>query len=302
MTTPRDPDDLASALLDGLLTADEAAAARRDPAVAARLAELAAVREAMGTPPASPDPGARERALAAALAAYDAGDELTDAVASVGAVGPMSSRRRAAARPAPSRAGTRASAHGSARHRWLAAAAIVLVVVGLVGVLARNRGTGGDGSDSAAREVTTDESSTGSGGTGGAADDAESGGGSEGTATAGDADEIVDLGAVDSSEALADRARSVLAEAFASPLAGASAGEATQEQGADGDRGVLPATCSDDAEAERLAAAPETVVLRARATLDGKPVDVWVLGAQDEERVVAVDASCAVVVDRPLQN
>ncbi|HET6663339.1 MAG TPA: hypothetical protein VFG94_03745, partial [Acidimicrobiales bacterium] len=212
MTTPRDPDDMASALLDGLLTEDEAAAARRDPAVAARLAELGAVREAMGTPPASPDPGARERALAAALAAYDAGDELTDAVASVGTVGPMSGRRRAAARPAPSRAGTPSSApgsaHGSARHRWLAAAAIVLVVVGLVGVLARNRGTGGDGSDSAAREVTTDENSTGAGGTGGAADDAEAGGGGEGTATAGEADEIVDLGDVDSSEALADRARS----------------------------------------------------------------------------------------------
>ncbi|MGH6693611.1 MAG: hypothetical protein ACREF4_23330, partial [Gammaproteobacteria bacterium] len=45
MTAPRDPDDLASALLDGLLTDDEAASARRDPAVAARLAELAAVRE-----------------------------------------------------------------------------------------------------------------------------------------------------------------------------------------------------------------------------------------------------------------
>ena len=38
MTAPRDPDDLASALLDGRLTDDEAAAARRDPAVAARLA------------------------------------------------------------------------------------------------------------------------------------------------------------------------------------------------------------------------------------------------------------------------
>jgi hypothetical protein len=41
-------------------------------------------------------------------------------------------------------------------------------------------------------------------------------------------------------------------------------------------------------------------VLEARATLDGDSVDVWVLAANGKERVVAVDATCEVVVDRPL--
>jgi hypothetical protein len=43
-------------------------------------------------------------------------------------------------------------------------------------------------------------------------------------------------------------------------------------------------------------------VLQGRATVDGEPVDVWVLDADGEERLVAVDASCAVVVDQPLRN
>jgi hypothetical protein len=303
MTTPRNPDDLASALLDGLLTEDEAAAARRDPAIVSRLAELAAVREAVGTPPASADPAARERALAAALAAYDAGDagdERHENGKSVAAVSPMS-RGHAAARPATSRAGTPWRARGSARRRWLTAAAVMLVVVGL-GVLVRNSETGSDDSGSAAREVATDESSSEGGETGGAAEDAETGESDEGTATAGAADGIVDLGDVDSSQALADRVGSILAERSSRAAPEASGGEDLGEQEADGDAGFLPATCGDDAEAEVLASAPVTVVLQARATLRGRPVDVWVLGGEGEERVVAVDASCAVVADQPLQR
>ncbi|MGH9286889.1 MAG: hypothetical protein ACRD0V_01105 [Acidimicrobiales bacterium] len=306
MTTPRDPDDLASALLDGLLTEDEAAAARRDPAVVSRLAELAAVREAVGTPPASADPTARERAVAAALAAYeagdvvDAGDDRHEHGESVAAVSPMS-RGHAAGRPSPSRAGMPWRAHGGARGRWLTAAAVMLVVV-CVSVLASNWDTGSDDSGSAAREVATDEGSGGGGGTGGAAEGAETGESNEGTAAAGAADGIVDLGDVDSSQALADRVRSILAERSSRAAPDASGGEDLGEQEADGDAGFLSATCGDDAEAEVLASAPVTVVLQARATLHGKPVDVWVLGGEGEERVVAVDASCAVVADQPLQK
>jgi hypothetical protein len=296
MTTPRDPDHLASALLDGLLTEDEAAAARRDPAVVSRLAELAAVREAVGTPPATAEPAALERALAAALAAYDAGDERHENGESVAAVSPMS-RGHAAARPATSRAGTPRRARGGARRRWLTAAAVMVVVVGL-GVLVRNSETGRDDTGNAAREVATDES----GETGGAAEDAETGESDEGTATAGAADGIVDLGDVDSSQALADRVRSILAERSSRATPEASGGEDLGEQEAGGDADFLPATCADDAEAEVLASAPVTVVLQARATLHGKPVDVWVLGGKGEERVVAVDASCAVVADQPLQR
>jgi len=300
MTAPLDPDDLASALLDGILTDHEAAVARRDPVVAARLAELAAVREAVGRPPAEPDPALRERGLAAALAAYDAGDDAerggTDEPVTA-TVSPLG-RSRAAARPATSRADTPWRPQGSARHRWLTAAAVMLVFVGL-GVLARNWDTGNDDTDTAAREVANDESLNEAGGAGSAAEDA-GGGTGQSAAPSNGAGVIVELGDVDSSQALADRARSILAERFAGPLADASAGDADAEQGGDGLVGFPPAACRD--EAEGLTAAPESVVLQGHATFDGEPVDVWVLTAGGEQRVVAIDASCAVVVDQPLQD
>jgi hypothetical protein len=297
MTAPRDLDDLASALLDGLLTDDEAASARRDPAVAARLAELAAVREMVGRPPAGPDSAARERGLSAALAAYDAAD--ADAEPVRGAAGPAG-RGRAAARPATSRADTPWRAQGSARRRWLTAAAVMLVVVGL-GALASNWDTGGDDADTATQAGVTEESSNEGEASDAAADDG--GGATEETAAPGDdLSAIVDLGDVDSSEALADRARSILAQRSAGPPAAASGDEAEEGQRAGGDADFLPSACGADAESELLPAAPGRVVLQGRATVDGEPVDVWVLDADGEERLVAVDASCAVVVDQPLQN
>jgi hypothetical protein len=297
MTAPRDLDDLACALLDGLLTDDEAASARRDPAVAARLAELAAVREMVGRPPAGPDPAARERGLSAALAAYDAAD--ADAEPVRGAAGPAG-RGRAAARPATSRADTPWRAQGSARRRWLTAAAVMLVVVGL-GALASNWDTGGDDADTATQAGVTEESSNEGEASDAAADDG--GGATEETAAPGDdLSAIVDLGDVDSSEALADRARSILAQRPAGPPAAASGDEAEEGQRAGGDADLLPSACGADAESELLPAAPGRVVLQGRATVDGEPVDVWVLDADGEERLVAVDASCAVVVDQPLQN
>jgi hypothetical protein len=300
MTAPRDPDDLASALLDGLLTDDEATVARRDPAVAARLVELAAVREAVGLPPPGPDPAARERGLTAALAAYDAADGADEqdsgdesGGAPVSPLGPA----RAAARPATSRGATPWRPQGTARRRWLTAAAVILVVVGF-GVLARNLGTGSDDTETGAQSGG-DESSSEGGAPDAAAEEPDSGSAERGAPSAG-AGVIVDLGGVDSSESLADRARSALAERFASPLAEASEDDDAGDEGASD--GLLLPQCGDAANAEDLSASSETVVLQARATLDGEPVDVWVLASDGKERVVAVDASCAVVVDQPLQD
>jgi hypothetical protein len=262
MTAPRDPDDLASALLDGLLTDDEAAVARRDPAVVARLAELAAVREAVRRPPAGPDPVARERGLAAALAAFEAGD---DAAEQRGAGAPVGSTVAA---------GTPWRPRGTAGRRWLTAAAVVLAVVGL-GVLASNWDSG---------SATVEEPEGGTAEQGAAPTVAPGG--------------IVDLGEVDSSEALAERARSALASGSPSPLSEASSGEDAADEGA-GD-GTLRFQCADAAGAARLPATGETIVLEARATLDGDSVDVWVLAADGKERVVAIDTTCEVVVDRPL--
>ena len=287
MTAPRDPDDLASALLDGLLTDDEAAVARRDPAVVARLAELAAVREAVRRPPAGPDPVARERGLAAALAAFEAGD---DAAEQRGAGAPVGSTVAA---------GTRWRPRGTAGRRWLTAAAVVLAVVGL-GVLASNWDTGSDNADNAAQggETTGDSDDAGGGSGSATVEEPEGGTAEQGAAPTVAPGGIVDLGEVDSSEALAERARSALASGSPSPLSEASSGEDAADEGA-GD-GALRFQCADAAGAARLPATGETIVLEARATLDGDSVDVWVLAADGKERVVAIDTTCEDVVDRPL--
>jgi hypothetical protein len=287
MTAPRDPDELASALLDGLLTDDEAAAAMRDPAVVARLAELAAVREAVRRPPAGPDAVARERGLAAALAAFDAGDEAgeprTTGVPGGTTVSPRGRRGETPWRP-----------RGTAGRRWLTAAAVVLAVVGL-GVLVSNWDPGGDDADTAGNAATGIDDA---GRSGTAAEEAPEGGAAEEHAAPSVAPGgIVDLGEVDSPEALAERARSARAEGFTSPQGQAFGSEA----GADEGGGAVPlARRCPDAAAGRLPEAGETIVLEARAALDGDSVDVWVLTADGEERVVAVDATCAVVVDQPL--
>jgi hypothetical protein len=303
MTAPRDLDDLASALLDGLLSDDEAASARRDPAVLARLAELAAVRDAVGRPPAGPDPAARERCVAAALAAYDAGDaagaagEHKEADEPAAAAVSARGRGRTAARAPTPRTDAPWLAHGRARQRWLTAAAVILVVVGL-GVLARNWGTGSDDTNTAAEEVSGDSSDEGGAGDG-AGEDA---GTAESTA-GGDLGVIVDLGDVDSAEALADRARSSLAGRLAGAPAEAPGGEDAEGEAAGDQAGLLTEGCGDGTDADDLLSAGSArVVLQARATLDGEPVDVLVLDAGGEQRVVAVNASCAVVVDQPLQN
>jgi hypothetical protein len=98
---------------------------------------------------------------------------------------------------------------------------------------------------------------------------------------------------------LAESAQSVLAGESASPLGQASSGlDAAQDLGTDG--GALRSRCPDFAGAQRLPATGETIVLEARATLHGDSVDVWVLAADGKQRVVAVDATCEVVVDRRL--
>lgn len=70
MTDPHDLDDLASAHLDGVTSPEEAARVAADPALLARVAELRAVRAAVGEVPAV-DPVRRDVAIAAALAAFD---------------------------------------------------------------------------------------------------------------------------------------------------------------------------------------------------------------------------------------
>lgn len=72
MTDHHDPlDDLASAHLDGLTTADEAARFVAEPALATRVEQLRAARAALRATDHAVDPARREEAIAAALAVFD---------------------------------------------------------------------------------------------------------------------------------------------------------------------------------------------------------------------------------------
>ena len=66
-----DPDELASAYLDGELDQPTRSAVETDPALLARAGELAGVRAVVGGAMADPPPGLEEAALAAALEIHD---------------------------------------------------------------------------------------------------------------------------------------------------------------------------------------------------------------------------------------
>jgi hypothetical protein len=326
MTAPHrpDPDDLASALLDGLLDADESEAARRDPAVVARVAALAAARDALATPPPPPDAAGRERAISAALAAFDAETSVSDDDAITAAdAGPSAPPRpfdhaTPLARPAPAGAAGRGrrTARTERWVRWLGAAAAVVLVVAGVSLLAR-----GDGSDDGDTAATSEEVSSGEGGAGSEAegsseaDDAARDEAAESADQGADGQlapgEVLDLGAAESPDALADRARSTLAAErgiadvpVTEPEVGAAPDTTDPVPGDEGQGGAAPEQMSEPLACPTGEATANarggSVGLRARARLDGQPVEVWVIDVGGSRTVLAVDADCAVILDRPL--
>jgi hypothetical protein len=129
MTEPHDAerdDELASALLDG--EADAAERASADEAVRARMAQFAAVQDAVRavTPPSE---GARRAAIGAALGEWDA------------------ARRPATAVTAPPR-----PARSSSRPAWFLGVAAAAVVAALAGVVVSGGLGGSDDDDSVAIE------------------------------------------------------------------------------------------------------------------------------------------------------
>ncbi len=131
---PFDPlDDLASAHLDGASTPEEAARVDVDPEIQARIVAMGRIREVMATPPPHPRE-ARERAINAALAAYD--EEANPAIA----VTPVTSR-----------------AWGRTPIVWrvVGVAAAVALVVALVPMVASFLPSASDGSQTAAPQLTS---------------------------------------------------------------------------------------------------------------------------------------------------
>ncbi|HLM65273.1 MAG TPA: hypothetical protein VK306_13320 [Acidimicrobiales bacterium] len=316
-------DELASAVLDGRLTGDDEAAALRDPAVARRVAQMRAARDALRSAPAHPpDAERREQAVAAALAAFDATRAREGAPADAGVTGPVGAFTEAA-HPSPTTAPSSGPSLDERRARrdrraavprWLAAAAALIVVIALGGALATLSSSPGD--DEAAQPASDEESQDGDltegrgDASAGAAEDDEAArstaeGAEEPTAapdrnsaeaspspdarapsTAATAD--VDLGAAATGDDLASRAAETA-------TAGGTLAHAQTAPGAGGQS--APASCPLPG-----AAGEAPVLLRGRATLAGEPVQVWVLDVAEGSRVLVTDASCAVVVDRDVPD
>jgi hypothetical protein len=337
--SPRSPDELASALLDGDLPPAEAESARRDPAVAARVAELAAARARLRDVP-PPPAGTIDTAIAAALAAYDEdtpGATVTPlhphpaepeprTPATPAGAGPAASPGTHPGQPAhpgqapdsgqtpsPSPApwaakgtgeparppGPSPAAQPPGRSRskaprrvpaWLGAAALVAVLAGVVGLAAfGSRHQDADQSTAASGDSAQDS------GAGSAEAAPKSSGGetlSSTTAPTAPGGELGDIGDYPSADALADRVLALVPPAALDQLApeAAAGGDATSSRIAPAGCGDIPATVTG----------VDAVRVHGTARLDGAPVDVWLVTTGGKDRLVVVDATCAVVADRPL--
>lgn len=115
---PRDLDELASALVDGSLDADEAARAAADPEVATRAEEIRRLQASLGDVPAAP-PTAEDAAVAAAVDAFDE-EAVRQDVAPIASAG----------------GGVRWLSPRNSRP-WLVAAAVLAIVVVAAGLFTR---------------------------------------------------------------------------------------------------------------------------------------------------------------------
>jgi hypothetical protein len=302
-----DVDQLASALLDGDLSLDHPARQRTD--VVTRAAEIGTARATVRDVPAA-DPAARERALAAALAAFD--EEAPPASTSPERPPPPVDARGPLPVPAPrspqpvdlaaqrrSRAGRPQGRQGLPR--WLgAAAAAVVVLAGLVGLAALTSDSedADTAMDTGAGE--TQESSGGDDDLGTAAEDnaeAPSAAEPDESESHRTAVEAGDLGMFPTGDALVDHLRAAVggddADLDLEPEAGAPSGTASNTLGAFTACAGAPPPPLDDPDA--------TLVLHGRAVVGDEAVDVWAIDTDRGRRIVAIDDACVLVLDRPIR-
>ena len=302
-SAPRDLDQLASDLTDGLLPPDEAARLRADPQVAARVARIEALRAALrSSPPAPSAAGAIDRMVAAAV------DAALPASGSGSGSGP---RPLQAVRPPVHHAPPAPRRRSAAP--WLAAAAALLVGLAMAGLLAR--GSSDSDEDMATSAPTEDRSADSADDAGGAGDSAtESGaepvvpGDDQADATAGsdsptdesgeesttgdgegagDAPSVLsaELGAFDAVDDLADRVRAERAAA-----------------GSDVPPASSPLELSCPGRRPQGDTARGTSTYTAEAEFRGERVTVHVYDTGDGLWLVATDMSCDDVIDVPYQD
>ena len=271
----RTDDELVSAVLDGEATADERSRVAADPALSARLAEFAAVADALSAPVTPPSADARDAALTAAVAA---GRRLEQVVVAL--------------RPRRST--------GS----FLAVAAAVLVVLLFAGFLVGQVGDGNETEDSAssAGDDSGSDRIEGSGGATASDEGAVESETDDTTASFGESAPI-ELGAVADEAAL--RGALVASEALdafgASPTTRSTLPPTTTNTPEDAD--AVPG----DSEAclvrlEESDPALDGVLVEATATYAGTEAAVYVFATVDgDTRVEVVTAdTCETLVAFPL--
>jgi hypothetical protein len=268
-----EPEELASAILDGEATAAEQARAG-EPEVAAALARLRGVAAAVGT--AGPiDELARERAIALALDAWGTEAATATAAGAAGAPGDELARRRQARR--------------GVRLVGVAAAVVAALAVGGIALT-----SGDDDTDTSADVAAEAPAATEAAGSAG--DGAESGAG--GTATQSATLALTDLGAFDDLDDLV-----AFASGEATERTAVEEGEAFDDDGVAGDAASEgldePVLDAADPAPTAGAAAPSCTpppppggdpVVVSTATLEGRPVTVVVAGTGDDAVVQVVDA------------
>ncbi len=283
MTTDDDRTDLASALLDGTLPEATAAAARRDPAVMARMAELQRARDRVRDVPPAPVEG-RDVLLAAALDAFDA--DRNETAAAVSPVAELRARReaRGARRVAP---------------RWLGAAAAVALVVAALGAVAVLSQQSADEDQASSLADESLEAGTGAGDDSSTSAELDQGGASAAdappepsVATRSAPAVLGDLGSFATPADLVARVRAD-ADSFRALSGEADAESSLSQPGA-------ASGCVTEDLPPVLRDAATTLVALGSATVDGEAVTVWMVDTPSGQRVVAVDAGCRLVVDRLL--
>jgi hypothetical protein len=279
---PRDPDDVASDVVDGLLPPNEAELVQRDPAIAERVRRILQVRAALReVPPAEPQ--AANQAIDAALDAFD---------------GPPTGQHSAPP-PPPLRSvpspGSIPPARPLGRDRrgpggWLVAAAVLVVALVTIGLLAQSGGDSNDetaSDDAGAGDRTSQSAETESGGEVAEAPDPDSpAAADEELGDQGRGAAVTHLGEVTDADELATRVATSLTGGPSLPS------EAPADSGA-ADVGSCPGlTVAGDASRGAL-------IFVADANLDGAPVRVHLYQFGDEQQLVATDQSCTDVVDEP---
>lgn len=272
--TPRDLDQLASDLVDGLLPPAEAARARREPEIAARVARIEQVRSALRTVPTA-SPAQVNRAVSTAVAA---------AAAEASPVRQLAPRT---SRPLGERA-----------RPWLAAAAVIVIAgLAMAGLMRIDPSGDEDVANEASSAPPEDKTEEQAGDDEGGVFDAGDGGSSSTTARLAD-----DLGAAASPDELA----ALVADGVESFAAENGVDIDSERSTVPGDDPVISAPNAAegaDTACPGLSAAGDpargTSIYSADATYQGAAVRVHVYESGGEARLVATTQSCTDVVDTP---